>query len=202
MNGLIYYALFPNGKGYVGQTRYNLERRKAEHKRYSLRDRSKNSPLHRAIKKYGLDVIQWSILESGISDINILNERETFWIKEKDTIIDHDKGYNCRSVGEGHIISEEMRKRMISPATRPEVRAKMSKTRRERGTAKGKNNPMYGVRLFGKDNHNYGKHHKFSDEARKNMSEAHKGKKPTFLAKIKMSKSAKKRIRNKQGQFI
>ena len=42
----------------------------------------------------------------------------------------------------GHKVSDETKK-------------KMSKTRKEKGVAKGKNNPMFGIRKFGKDNPNW-----------------------------------------------
>ncbi len=50
-----------NGKGYVGQTIASLEHRWAQHKT-DARGRSTNSILHKAIRKYGEDVFEFSVL--------------------------------------------------------------------------------------------------------------------------------------------
>lgn len=96
----------------------------------------------RAIKKYGRDTFIKGVLE--FCSIEEWKEKESFWIKELNT--KHPYGYNLTDGGEGgigKIVSEESKKRM-------------SKTRRERKLAEGKNNGMYGC------NH--------TEKARKNMS--------------------------------
>lgn len=55
----------------------------------------------------------------------------------------------------------------------------------------GELNGMYGVHRYGKENPNYGKHHTFSDESRKNMSDAHKGKKLSDYHKTRISEGTK-----------
>lgn len=77
----------------------------------------------------------------------------------------------------------EENKRKLSDAFKgrkftPEWREKISETRKRNGTAKGKNNPMYGV-----PSPMAGKHQ--SDEARKKISEAHKGKKNPMYGKTR-----------------
>lgn len=87
-----------------------------------------------AIKKYGKENFTKIILEvlpEG-STQQQLNEREMFWIKEKNT--KHPNGYNLTDGGDafsGLIFSSEHC-------------ANISKTRIEKGISRGKNNPMYG----------------------------------------------------------
>jgi hypothetical protein len=80
-----------------------------------------------------------------------------------------------------------------------EQKAKISKTRIERGVASGENNPMYGVRLSGELNHNFGKH--LSEDVRRKMSESMTGRKAwnrglpcTWLKGIPISEETKVKI--------
>ena len=57
----------------------------------------------------------------------------------------------------------------------------------------GEANGMYGVHRFGELNPNYGKHHVFSDEIRKKMSDAHKGKKLSDYHRQRISEGNKGR---------
>jgi hypothetical protein len=86
---VIYQALFPNGKKYIGKSK-NFENRKYNH----LRDSEKGSDLifHRAIKKYGSENIIWDILCECLDDED-MKEKEVFYIKEFKTI-DPNFGYN------------------------------------------------------------------------------------------------------------
>lgn len=84
MNGIIYCATFTNGRVYVGQTIQKLEERKSQHKWFATHHKD-NFIFHRAIRKYGFDDITWETLEEHINNIEALNEREIFWIKEKNS---------------------------------------------------------------------------------------------------------------------
>jgi len=86
--------------------------------------------LRRSVKKHGRNNFKKEILEF----CNKANwqKRETFWINEKNTKFP--SGYNLTDGGDGgkgKIISEKSRQLM-------------SKTRKERNLAKGKNNGMFG----------------------------------------------------------
>lgn len=79
--GYIYSYLSPSGKYYIGQT-INLYKRKSEHRKF----KDKNSPIDRAIHKYGEKSFKFNILFCTKSrDINrlkfILNIMEAFYIK-------------------------------------------------------------------------------------------------------------------------
>lgn len=110
-----------NHKIYIGQTRFTLERRIKEHfKTY------KNLHIDNALRKYGLDNFDISILEEV--DNSRLSEREIYWIAHFNCVSPN--GYNNTFGGEGGIPSLE-------------VRQKISRALKGRFT--GKDNPMYGT---------------------------------------------------------
>jgi group I intron endonuclease len=72
--------------------------------------------IYHALKKYGINNFEFLVLEEFCPEIEnidqILNIRESFWIRELDTIADHGKGYNLTYGGDGpSYISEITRKR-------------------------------------------------------------------------------------------
>lgn len=128
-----------NGNLYIGITN-NLKRRWYEHQKASKQITKDSYAIHRAIYKYGIDNFIFKCIEQ-LCNLNSANIRETAWIK-----ILRDNGYNLYNITEGgdgtkghsHQWTEE-RKRAASK--------KYS----------GSGNPMYGVKLLGEANGNYGK---------------------------------------------
>ncbi len=97
---LIYKATL-NQKSYIGLftgESINLKKRKWEHKTDALNKRD-NGYFHNAIRIYGWENVQWEILEDEITDIKVLNERETFNILKYDTF--KPNGYNLTLGGDG-----------------------------------------------------------------------------------------------------
>lgn len=85
-----------NGHKYVGQTN-NLKRRIREHRSCALNPKSSsyNDLIHNKMRQYGIDNFEIEVLEQiYTNDINIVNEREQFWIKEKNSFRGDGKGYN------------------------------------------------------------------------------------------------------------
>lgn len=78
---VIYKAEFPNGKVYIGKAK-NLEDRKNKHY-YS--PRYYNTKLVNAIKKYGFDSIEWSVIFET-DDLLVLNKMEKEFIDKYDSI--------------------------------------------------------------------------------------------------------------------
>lgn len=94
-----------NNKKYVGQTRQQLNKRWslhiAESKTYSER------PLYRAINKYGLHNFKIRILEE--CNVDVLNEREIYWINSLDT---YHHGYNATTGGDYFEHSDETKQKI------------------------------------------------------------------------------------------
>lgn len=89
-----------NGKKYVGQTN-NLLRRKLEHKSAAF---NKNSPeynllFHQKLRQYGLENFTIEVLEQGENNKDYIDEREIFWIKEKQSFV-KENGYNLTTGGQ------------------------------------------------------------------------------------------------------
>lgn len=85
-----------NGKVYVGQTN-NPDRRYREHRSNAFNEDSVNydSVFHKAIRKYGWENFDYTVLEEVIIDANT---REKFWIKEKQSLVSA-HGYNVLEGG-------------------------------------------------------------------------------------------------------
>lgn len=92
---VIYMAKFPNGKMYIGQTKRTFKERYMGHV-YTLNRTDVDLPFYRAIRKYGLENVSWSILEH-VKDALLLNDREIYWIDKYNTYIrsENSKGYNA-----------------------------------------------------------------------------------------------------------
>lgn len=91
--GAIYcYTNLINQKKYIGQSidpkqRYNAHKSSA----FNESAREYNSPLHRAMRKYGYDNFSYTILQET-NDIDLLNELEIFYIAYYNTQVPN--GYN------------------------------------------------------------------------------------------------------------
>ena len=87
-----------NNKMYIGQTHRILQERWSEHLAAG-KNINNHLPLYRAMRKYGQENFSISIIEQ--CDDEILNEKEQYWIAQKQTwIAEHpDKGYNITQGG-------------------------------------------------------------------------------------------------------
>lgn len=97
--GLIYMKTSPSGKSYIGQTIQPEQKRWKAHinSAYNLTDARYNCKISRAIRKYGAENFQTTILEDNIPD-NLLNEKEQYYISLYNTF---KEGYNASAGGEG-----------------------------------------------------------------------------------------------------
>lgn len=140
--GIIYMAVSPSGKVYIGQTTKSLSHRKKYH-HYSAFDKNRteyNTKFSKAIRKYGND-LKWNILHNNIS-ITQLDDMEQRCVNNHNSFVE---GYNSTLGGggrKGYSTSAETRKK-LSDAHKGkkfsvEHRRKMSEAK------KGKNNPSYG----------------------------------------------------------
>lgn len=93
-----------NGKSYIGFAS-KFEVRKQKHLSDSKREKKTHYFFHKAIKKYGWDNFEWSVLKE---DATLEDERH--FIKEHDTF---GNGYNLTTGGDGNYeVSEHTRKRI------------------------------------------------------------------------------------------
>lgn len=91
-----------NNKKYVGisndiRQRWNAHKQAALNETYT----EHNTPLHRAIRKYGIDNFSLEILEE-VKDSSQLNDREIYWIQYYNS---YNEGYNL-TVGGKHVSGE------------------------------------------------------------------------------------------------
>ena len=86
-----------NGTTYVGQTKYDINKRFREHKHSSM---TKKTYLYNAMRKYGIE--NFSIEEiDNANSLDELNKKEIYWINKLNTKIPN--GYNLVDGGDGII---------------------------------------------------------------------------------------------------
>ena len=88
-----------NGKEYVGKTTWPIEERLREHIQDAKKRCEEKRPLYDAINKYGAN--QFVISELEKVDVDILSEREIYWIAERNT---YHNGYNATRGGDGSML--------------------------------------------------------------------------------------------------
>lgn len=112
-----------NNKVYIGQS-CNIEQRWKEHRSrpYQPHTTQYNSPLYRAIRKYGLSNFAFEIVEECC--LEHLDKKEIEWIQYYDST-DMAKGYNLQSGGHTAIplkITQEIAKQIIELLQNTELR--------------------------------------------------------------------------------
>jgi group I intron endonuclease len=193
MKGIIYCALFPNGKKYYGQTINPLKDRIRKHNRDSI-----NSDLlfHRALRKYN-NKVRWIEKESfeGEDLKIILNEREKFWIQfDKTNVLKNGikYGYNLTDGGEG---GDTFSKKSHSLKTREQMSVSRKNYLKEHGNVlKGRERPEHSKRMTGKGNPMFNKHH--TKESKDQISKHKLG---VSNPKSSLTKTGKKLI---NGHFL
>lgn len=80
-----------NNKNYIGQTIRHYGQRWRNHRSeaFNIESQKYEYPLYRAIRKYGLENFEFSVIEE--CDESILTEREIYWTKYYNSVQD---GYN------------------------------------------------------------------------------------------------------------
>ncbi len=151
-----------NYKAYVGQTIGNLDKRRIGH--MSRVCKGCNFPFHNAIRKYGKGNFDWEIIDE-CSNIDELNIREKYWIKELNTLVPN--GYNLQTGGNNSLAHEETRKKQ-SEVKKGKKRGPHTREHRERLSKSHKGKTL-------------------SKEHRRNISKSREGKKHTEEMKAKKS---------------
>ena len=204
-----------NGKQYVGQS-IHPEKRFIEHYRYSYG----NSLVSRAIKKYGLDNFFLEIIEKCKTQTKV-DYQEIYWVKTLRTLAPN--GYNLEEGGRGGIPSLETRKKMGNAAKKrtglgnpfygkthsEEVRRKISLSRMGKGrphseeskrkiSRSQKNGTAPWLGCIGEKAPRFGA--VLSDETKKKISEAHKGRTLSQETRQRISEGVKRAARERSSQ--
>ena len=109
-----------NGMIYIGQTIKSLKQRKAQHEELALK--GKGSRFQKALLQYGLDVFEWSIIDTANS-IEELDKKEAYWIEFYKS---YENGYNS-TLGNSNPMNFGPSKEYHDSIMRtPEVRQKIS----------------------------------------------------------------------------
>ena len=157
--GVIYcYTNKINGKRYIGQTINELKDRHRLHMnaaRFVSHKRDNETPIHRAMRKYGIENFKLEILIMNCIDYDKLNNYERFYIKRFKSLANQN-GYNVSDGGlNGNKFAGKTEEEM------DEWKRRLGETRK--GKYAGENHPNYGKKL--------------SEETKRKISESHKGKK-------------------------
>lgn len=177
--GLIYKAVCPNGKYYIGQTVQSFSERIRCHKKDSFR--RKDIKFYRALRKYGFDNFKWEIIEDNIPQ-EFLNIKECEYIQIFDS---YKNGYNSTLGGDFQPMNNPLIVEKVANFNRgrkrsAETRKKISESKM--GMHAGENNPMFGKR--GEKHPSFGK--SISQEQKDKISLANKGRKrPDVSARFK-----------------
>jgi group I intron endonuclease len=169
-----------NSKCYVGQTRMSIEKRWYYHVYYKDKNKS-NSVITKALLKHGEN--NFEIIELEKCDINILTDREQFWIEYYNCIIPN--GYNTLPANRKYDYPQEYLNKLsnsqIKRFEKVEERQKISKSHLE----SFKNNPKrregckkayeMGLKKWTENNPGYFKN-RVSHNKGKKMSDAQKAK--------------------------
>lgn len=101
MNYIYGYKNKINNKWYVGQTTMPIEERHRLHVSGATHEKASdyNCLFHKKLREYGVDSFELVILEE-VPDSSNLDEREQYWIKEKNSFVRNKNGYNLTSGGQ------------------------------------------------------------------------------------------------------
>ena len=100
MNGKIYMIRNEvNGKRYIGQTVNSLEERFKQHKHGTRQPKKNMTKLQKAMDKYGKPMFTITLIEDNIDTIELLAEREKFFIEKFNT----KEEYNSTNGGENKL---------------------------------------------------------------------------------------------------
>ena len=158
-NCIYMYTNKINGKGYIGKAQDFLKR-KREHiySSYNKKANDYNVPFHRAIRKYGIESFDATILKENIP-LCLLSFYEDYYADKYDVYANHGKGYNvAKCGGGGNLIkgkTEEEKKEIRQKRSNTwnnKTEEEMDELRQKQSELKkGKNHPMYGVHRYGKN---------------------------------------------------
>lgn len=101
MNYIYGYRNKINNKWYIGQTTMKLEERHRTHISGATHKSSSdyNCLFHKKIREYGIENFELIVLEE-VANIEELDDKEQYWIKEKKSFVREGQGYNTTTGGQ------------------------------------------------------------------------------------------------------
>ena len=181
MYGIIYKAVSPTGKVYIGQTTETLKERKRKHQ-YRAKKGDRRTAFHIALLEYGFSAFHWDEIDQAESQEE-LDRKEKYWIAHYKSN-DPAYGYNSMDGGIDGALTAEARQK-ISEAKKGDKHHYFGKhlseehKRRISEANKGKNTWSKGRKLTAEHRQKIGEASKnISPETRLKLSEAKKGKVP------------------------
>jgi group I intron endonuclease len=160
-----------NNKVYIGQAT-NVPKRWSDHRRAGELKKP-TQPIHNAIIKYSIDNFKFEVIASCKTQVDA-NEIETILVKQYDSFISNDKGYNATFGGMNAPKSNEWKAHM-SEVMKPAMAIRLANETPEEKRSRYK---KVSASLKGRDKvpgSGLKKGHHFSDEVKKNMSHGHIG---------------------------
>ena len=179
---IVYVAISPSKKVYVGQTFQTINRRKIEHRRDSRKGKTR---FYRAIQKHGFENFEWIVLRECQSKEE-LDETEQFFISFF-IATDENYGYNLKDGGSVGRHSDETKKKMSEkgkgriPWNKGKTNIYSEETRKAMSDAR-----------IGKEPWNKGKENVYSEETLTEMKKAKEGKTLSEEHKKKISEGVRR----------
>ena len=172
ISGIYCIENLTTNKKYIGQSR-NINDRWYRHRKDLNDGIHDNDYLQKAWDKYGEKDFKFYILEC--CDDNSLDEKEIYYINLHNTL-DRSHGYNLKSGGQngGSQVSIYVRKKQSEALKQAYKDNDDLKNKRKNDALQQWSNPEIKEKILGENNGMYGKTH--TEEARRKMSEAQKGK--------------------------
>ena len=119
-----------NGKYYIGKTTTSVRKRVIEHMTNSRPwTKARKGYFQKALYKYGFENFEFSIIEKGITDKELLNKREIYWIGYYKSD-QREFGYNMTPGGEGNT-NKEFNKKCVERLRKANLGSKRSQESKE-----------------------------------------------------------------------
>lgn len=188
--GIYQARLKKDGRVYIGQSVDCEDRRKA-HKSSS---KTEDTYFYRAIRKYGWENFEWSIIEECSRED--LDTREMFWIKKKRS---NKEGFGFNSTeggngNKGYSLSAEAKEKLsrlrLGTHLSEETKQKISAAEKGRVLSEESKRAL-SLKRQGKNNPFYGKHH--SEETIRRIQQTLKGRSSPMKGKV-FSEETKQKI--------
>ena len=167
-NCIYMYTNKINGKKYVGQTTdFNRRCKQRMNDTFNNNKSDYYFPIHNAIRKYGIDNFEITILKENLKTQCLMNLYECYYIEKYNTLSKNGNGYNIADGGSNGFTLAGKTDEEIN-----EWKNKLSEYRTGTTLSEETKEKIRNAQI-GEKNHFYGKHH--TEETIRKLSEINKG---------------------------